>query len=197
MNAALNLLKTQDEGRWFSPDRLPNEVMTVKRAYGEEAKPSTDEDLTEPSGAKHRGLSSPTLLLPGAPKGAMPLEVISLGSSFASVDGCLASRLGGCLASRLASRLAFSLVAVSFPFVSPSVFGGCLASRLASRLAFLRFPSSDLRRLESVWHRWWFLGCLNQGCLEGCLEARLALRLDLGRTFKALGLIWGLLDTSL
>lgn len=33
LNAALNLLKTQDEGRWFSPDRLLNEVMTVKRAY--------------------------------------------------------------------------------------------------------------------------------------------------------------------
>jgi len=30
LNAALNLLKTQDEGRWFSPDRLPNEVMTAK-----------------------------------------------------------------------------------------------------------------------------------------------------------------------
>jgi IS605 OrfB family transposase len=49
LNAAFNLLKTQDEGRWFSPDRLPNEVMTVKRAYGEEAKPSTGEDLIEPS----------------------------------------------------------------------------------------------------------------------------------------------------
>jgi putative transposase len=48
LNAALNLLRTQDEGRWFSPDRLPDEVMTVKRAYGEEAKPSADEDLTEP-----------------------------------------------------------------------------------------------------------------------------------------------------
>jgi len=32
LNAALNLLKTQDEGRWFSPDRLPDEVMTMKRA---------------------------------------------------------------------------------------------------------------------------------------------------------------------
>jgi len=40
LNAALNLLKTQDEGRWFSPDRFPNEVMTVvRRAYGEEARP--------------------------------------------------------------------------------------------------------------------------------------------------------------
>jgi IS605 OrfB family transposase len=48
LNAALNLLKTQDEGRWFSPDRLPNEVMTAKRAYEEEAKPSTEEDLTGP-----------------------------------------------------------------------------------------------------------------------------------------------------
>jgi IS605 OrfB family transposase len=48
LNAALNLLRTQDEGRWFSPDRLPNEVMTVKRAYGKEAKPSTVEVLTEP-----------------------------------------------------------------------------------------------------------------------------------------------------
>jgi putative transposase len=48
LNAALNLLKTQDEGRWFSPDRLPNEVMTAKRAYGEEAKPQTGEGLTEP-----------------------------------------------------------------------------------------------------------------------------------------------------
>lgn len=48
LNAAFNLLKTQDEGRWFSPDRLPNEVMTVERAYGEEAKPSPNEDLTEP-----------------------------------------------------------------------------------------------------------------------------------------------------
>jgi IS605 OrfB family transposase len=49
LNAALNLLKTQDEGRWFSPDRLPNEVMTAMRAYGEEVKPQTDEDLTEPN----------------------------------------------------------------------------------------------------------------------------------------------------
>ena len=49
LNAAFNLLKTQDEGRWFSPDRLPNEVMTVKRAYEEEDKPSTKEDLTEPT----------------------------------------------------------------------------------------------------------------------------------------------------
>jgi IS605 OrfB family transposase len=48
LNAALNLLKTQDEGRWFSPDRLPNEVVTIKRAYGEEDKPSADEGLTEP-----------------------------------------------------------------------------------------------------------------------------------------------------
>jgi putative transposase len=48
LNAALNLLKTQDEGRWFSPDRLPNEVMTATRAYGEEAKPPADGDLTEP-----------------------------------------------------------------------------------------------------------------------------------------------------
>jgi len=48
LNAALNLLKTQDEGRWFSPDLLPNEVMTVKRAYEEEAKSSTTEDLTGP-----------------------------------------------------------------------------------------------------------------------------------------------------
>jgi putative transposase len=48
LNAALNLLKTQNEGRCFSPDRLPSEVMTVKRAYGEEAKPSANEDLTEP-----------------------------------------------------------------------------------------------------------------------------------------------------
>lgn len=30
LNAALNLLKTQDEGRWFSPDRYPNEVMTAR-----------------------------------------------------------------------------------------------------------------------------------------------------------------------
>jgi hypothetical protein len=49
LNAALNLLKTQDEGRWFSPDRLPNEVMTAKRAYEEEAKPQTIENLAEPS----------------------------------------------------------------------------------------------------------------------------------------------------
>jgi IS605 OrfB family transposase len=48
LNAALNLLRTQDEGRWFSPDRFPNEVMTAMRAYGEEVKPSTDEDLAEP-----------------------------------------------------------------------------------------------------------------------------------------------------
>jgi transposase len=49
LNAALNLLRTQDEGRWFSPDRLPNEVMTAMRAYGEEVKPQIDdEDLTDP-----------------------------------------------------------------------------------------------------------------------------------------------------
>ena len=48
LNAAFNLLKTQDEGRWFSPDRLPNEVMTATRAYGDEVKCPTDQDLTEP-----------------------------------------------------------------------------------------------------------------------------------------------------
>lgn len=48
LNAALNLLKTQDEGRWFSPDRLPNEVMTAKRAYGDEDS-SSPEELSEPS----------------------------------------------------------------------------------------------------------------------------------------------------
>jgi putative transposase len=48
LNAALNLLKTQDEGRWFSPDRFPNEVMTAKRAYGKEDKSESDEDLTGP-----------------------------------------------------------------------------------------------------------------------------------------------------
>ena len=47
LNAALNLLKTQDEGRWFSPDRLPNEVMTAKRAYGQEDS-SSPEELSEP-----------------------------------------------------------------------------------------------------------------------------------------------------
>jgi transposase len=47
LNAALNLLKTQNEGRWFSPDRLPNEVMAVKRAYGEEVK-IQEQGLTEP-----------------------------------------------------------------------------------------------------------------------------------------------------
>jgi IS605 OrfB family transposase len=42
LNAAFNLLKTQDEGRWFSPNRLPNEVMTASRAYEEEAKPKRE-----------------------------------------------------------------------------------------------------------------------------------------------------------
>jgi transposase len=42
LNAALNVLNTQDERRWFSPDRVPHEVMTVKRAYREEAKPQTE-----------------------------------------------------------------------------------------------------------------------------------------------------------
>jgi dTDP-4-dehydrorhamnose reductase len=45
LNAALNLLKTQDEGRWLSPDRLLNEVMIAKRAYEEEVKPQPDEDF--------------------------------------------------------------------------------------------------------------------------------------------------------
>ncbi len=49
LNAAFNLLKTQDEGRWFSPDRLPNEVMTAKRAYGEEGTPQNAEKLPEPN----------------------------------------------------------------------------------------------------------------------------------------------------
>jgi len=46
LNAAFNLLKTQDEGRWFSPDRLLNEVMT-----------------SEPTRRKlsHNGLAEPTL----------------------------------------------------------------------------------------------------------------------------------------
>ncbi len=39
LNAALNLLRTEDEGRWFSPDRRLNEVMTTKRAYEEEGTP--------------------------------------------------------------------------------------------------------------------------------------------------------------
>ena len=34
LNAALNLVNTQDEGRWFSPNRLPNEVMTVSEPTG-------------------------------------------------------------------------------------------------------------------------------------------------------------------
>lgn len=47
LNAVLNLLKTQDEGRWFSPNHLPNEVMTAKRAYEEEDNLSPEE-LPEP-----------------------------------------------------------------------------------------------------------------------------------------------------
>jgi putative transposase len=54
VNAALNLLRTQDEGRWFSPDRFRNEVMTEQRAYAEEDKPPSNEDLTEPDNKHHK-----------------------------------------------------------------------------------------------------------------------------------------------
>lgn len=50
LNAAFNLLKTQDEGRWFSPNRHPNEVMTAMQTYGMEdnSQRQNAEELPEP-----------------------------------------------------------------------------------------------------------------------------------------------------